>query len=119
MAEHNAEWNPSGVPHRSDVKRPAESGAEGATPAKKAKVLEAEKDGPQTVEELASQHGKLVEVPVGSAKLFFDKNGAVWALASDAECELNDDGPPLALVFGTFKLGEDSCDFVFVLLLLC
>ena len=108
VAEHNVKWNPSGQPHLEGTKRRAES--DGGGPRKKAKVVDKVPGQPETLEELIAKKGAVAEVSVEPAKVFFTDSGEIWAMAAQ-DCELSDQGPGLALVFGAFKLNEDCLEF--------
>ncbi|CAJ1395061.1 unnamed protein product [Effrenium voratum] len=109
VSEHNAVWNPSGTPHEETKKRAASEEASGHHPNKKAKVLESKAGQPASLEELIAQKGAVVDLTetVSNAHLFFTDDGEIWALA-DSDTTLSDRGPPLALVYGTFKLNEEA-----------
>ncbi|CAJ1436032.1 unnamed protein product [Effrenium voratum] len=104
VVEHNVKWNPSGQPHLEGTKRRAES--DGGGPRKKAKVVDKVPGQPETLEELIAKKGAVAEVSVEPAKVFFTDSGEIWAMAAQ-DCELSDQRPGLALVFGAFKLNEE------------
>ncbi|CAJ1435761.1 unnamed protein product [Effrenium voratum] len=108
VVEHNVKWNPSGQPHLEGTKRRAES--DGGGPRKKAKVVDKVPGQPETLEELIAKKGAVAEVSVEPAKVFFTDSGEIWAMAAQ-DCELSDQRPGLALVFGAFKLNEDCLEF--------
>ena len=104
---HNAKFNKAGVPYSGEGSGPnaaATEGSEGNTGQKR--KLDSVEEPPQGNKLLKLEHH-------GKGNAIFDVDGNVWFQAKDdADAALDHDGPPIALIYGNFKIQQAQSQLI-------
>ena len=104
MKDHNALYNPEGKAYDGS-KRQAEGGTPEEPMAKKQKTALETLD--ETLADIKKKH-KVVMLPYGGGNVVIAADGHMWFAAGEGKAvTLSPNEPPLALVFGSFKINED------------
>ncbi|CAL1128870.1 unnamed protein product [Cladocopium goreaui] len=100
---HNAKFNKAGVPYSGEGSGPNAAGTEGSEGnTRQKRKLDVVEEPPQGNKFLKLEHH-------GKGNAIFDVDGNVWFQAKDnADAALDHDGPPIALIYGNFKIQQEA-----------
>ncbi|CAJ1379504.1 unnamed protein product [Effrenium voratum] len=105
VQDHNALYNPQGKAY-DGTKRAAEGGSADGPMTKKQKTKEVV-TVEDSLEDIKKKH-KVTAFAYGGGQVVIASDGHMWFAAGEAKATLSPMDPPLALVFGSFKINEDA-----------